>query len=476
MESIELTIPQAKFVQAKERICGYFGGWGNGKSLAGILKAYLYMRNYPKSNGIIGRKRMTDLKGSGWEQFFEIVPEQDIKAKVVDEGMCEFHNGSKVWFKYFERMEGKRSTNYNWAWIDQIEECKEEAFLEILGRLRRPQYGPRQLWVTGNPAGNWCKAKFKTDPAFSINHLAWTLKDGTKCTAWERRRSGVYVIDAPTETNKEHLPADYIQSLLTDFPKRWVDRYYYGGWDSFEGQVYPDLKESVHFIQPFEIPSDWPRTLGLDYGGGGNHPTACVWCASDWDGNLYLYQEYEEFRTPVSQHVQNIKNLSGGKMGPVFLDATTWGKYLQKDGRPSWSVADEFAEKGLPCIRANNDVLAGINRVSEYLLVDEQHTHPISHTTGSPYLFIFSNLFKLWKSMSEYVWKEDLLKEETQKETPLKVNEHLADCVRYIILSKPPVYRRPTYKPDNTWEAWLKRAFKKEEKGKIGWEEQLETR
>lgn len=74
-----------------------------------------------------------------------------------------------------------------------------------------------------------------------------------------------------------------------------------------------------------------------------------------------------------------------------------------------------------------------------------------------------------------YTWKEDLIKETSQKEQPLKVNEHLPDALRYLIISRPPIHTRKVIKTGNTWDDWLNRTSE-EEKGQIGWETGLERR
>ncbi len=71
------------------------------------------------------------------------------------------------------------------------------------------------------------------------------------------------------------------------------------------GQVFMVPDEDI-MIDPIELPSEWPRICGLDF--GWDHPTAAVWMAWDRETDtVYLYSEYRQEKASAQMHAPAIK-------------------------------------------------------------------------------------------------------------------------------------------------------------------------
>lgn len=436
-KQIQLFPKQDQFIFADERFTGYGGGYGNGKTLSGVIKTYNHCQQ-PNAFFLVGRRHATDLRDSTLRDFLEHVGH----TGTFRPGNMSFRfpNGSEVIFRHLDDLQSLTNMNLSGFWIDQAEEVSEEAFAFLVGRLRRPVQR-REGFITFNPNGHdWIWRRF----------LKQLGQDGKPLPDAE----DYMLVTAATLENEKNLPADYIKSLLA-MGGEFVKRFVYGSFDTFAGQVYDEFLEVVHAIEPFDIPEGWQRVRGIDH--GQSNATAVPWAAIDYDGNVFVYREYKQPNDIVSNHVRTINEMSGDeKYAYTVIDPSTYAKTREKNGY-KFSVADEYLEAGIATVPGQNDVIAGINRVKEYLRVDANHIHPITGEKGSPRLFVFKSCPETIEEIQQYRWKQavklsgDPNKDEI-KEAPVKRNDHLADALRYIIMSRPPVAQL-----QDTIEPWVMR-------------------
>ncbi len=200
-------------------------------------------------------------------------------------------------------------------------------------------------------------------------------------------------------------------------------RYLEGKWAQADGVVYDGWDDGVHVIDPFDIPTAWPRYRAIDF--GYTNPFVCQWYAQDPDGRLYLYRELYRTQRLVEDHAADIKRLTG-------------------DERIAFTVADHDAEDratlhrhGITTRPANKAVLSGIQAVQERLRVQGD---------GKPRLFVFRGaLVEPDPLLSEdgnkrpsgtvqeiggYVWANKATREE-----PVKQDDHGLDALRYMVMA-----------------------------------------
>jgi len=180
------------------------------------------------------------------------------------------------------------------------------------------------------------------------------------------------------------------------------------------GAIYKEFDETRHVIREKDypdIPKHWNFIVGLDW--GITHNTAIVFCAVDYDGNFIVWDEIVDNQKPVDYYVPIIKEKMRNKRFDFYISPDTLRKDRFKGG-VQYSIFQEFYEQGLAPIAANNQVIAGINKVKQLLRADK--------------IKIFERCSELITGIKRYRWKENTLKEE-----PAKVRDDEVDALRYAI-------------------------------------------
>ena len=340
------------------------------------------------------------------------VADQIIKLRTIVPGKI-----STIIFRGLEEPDKHRSLNLNAAYIDEASQVSEEAFTLLQSRLRGPYV--RKIYMTTNPNGH------------SWLYRLFIKKDLPTPEAKKR----FFAINAPS-TENVHLPDDYVQSMLSTWSKERIDREVMGSWDAFSGQVYSEFSRNIHVIKPFRIPDDWTRFVAADH--GFRNPTCFLWFATDYDGNLYVYREFYQREWIIEQickgnkttHEKGVVELNGTeKIEGIWIDPST----RANRGKDSdFQTYLDHLPKKWSLIPANNEVTDGIDRVKQYLKVDER--------TKKPRIYFFDNCQNLIEEITQYRYEELQPGQEMLhniKETPVKKDDHAVDALRYGIMSRP---------------------------------------
>lgn len=97
------------------------------------------------------------------------------------------------------------------------------------------------------------------------------------------------------------------------------------------------------------------------------------------------------------------------------------------------SMFDQLVEEGWPLVSGNNDVLAGISRVTRLLKENK--------------LFFTNKCEKLRQEIEEYHWKEVPEDSDQDRNRPFKVKDHSLDALRYVVMSRPDYFEHPRLDP-----------------------------
>lgn len=426
----EPTPKQSDFILAPNKFSCFSGGFGNGKTTAGCLKGVL-LSQAPGNFGLVGRLTYPELRDTTQRTFFEVCPPEYYSPEyggdwAKSENKVRFGNGSEIIFRHLDTVSEKEllSLNLGWFFIDQAEEIGERVFLILQSRLRLNTVPRRFGFIACNPEpGNWIWDRF-AQPAQE-----------------DELHKDFHYVTATTRENP-HLPPDYIPTLLQSYPDELIRRYIEGKWEVFEGQIFPEFDRSIHVVKPFDIPKRWERIVSIDH--GLVNPTAALWAALDYDGNVYIYDEYYNPGL-VSHHAETIlKKSEGQEISLWLIDPSTSARTREKDG-VLWSVLEEYEDYGIWAVPANNQVLAGINRVKEFMRLDKDRINPRSQEYPAPRLYIFSNCSNLLWELPQYQWKKmRSLTSRSESEKPRDFNDHACDALRYIIMSRfPAPLRKP---------------------------------
>lgn len=429
--TIEPTPKQTDFITSTAKFICFSGGFGSGKTLAGCLRGLL-LSQYPGNFGLIGRNTYPELRDTTRRTFFEICPLEYFDESrggqwKPSENYLRLINGSEIIFRHLDTISEKEllSLNLGWFFIDQSEEIGEKVFQILQSRLRLNTVPRRSGFIVCNPSpGSWIDKKFR-QPMI------------------EGKPSPEYHLVEATSHENPYLPPDYIPTLLATYPEEMIKRYIEGSWDFLEDQIFTEFDYKQHVMFPFEIPKGWEKIVAVDH--GMVNPTAAIWGAIDYDGNVFIYDEYYSPGI-VSDHAKEILARSEGQEISLWLiDPSTTAKQREKDGMP-WSVIEEYEDYGLYFIPANNEKLAGINRVKEFLKLQDGRRNPTTKQMPSPRLFIFKNCINLIKEFPSYQWRKfRSLAQRNAPEQPRDFNDHAVDALRYLIMSRfPAPLKRPT--------------------------------
>lgn len=201
-----------------------------------------------------------------------------------------------------------------------------------------------------------------------------------------------------------HLSDNDKAELIASIPPHQRDARSKGIPALGSGVIYP-VSEDAWIVEPFQIPTYWPRAYALDVGW---NRTAVVWGAWDRETDtIYIYDEYYVGEAPPQVHAEAIK--ARGAWIPGVIDPASRGR-SQLDGR---ALRDEYAMMGLDLHLANNEVEAGIFAVYRRL--------------QSRRLRAFSTLQNL-RSERRLYRRDD-------KGKIVKERDHLMDAERYLVMS-----------------------------------------
>lgn len=400
----------------------YSGGVGSGKTLIGCITTLTLAVLYP-GDYLVCRLFNPELRLTTYKTFLEICPKELImEHRVADQIIKIRSQGGKVSniiFRGLEEPDKHRSLNLNAAYIDEASQVSEEAFTLLQSRLRGAHV--RKIYATTNPNGH------------SWLYRYWIKKDWAN----ESARSKFLAISAPS-TENIHLPDGYVEGMLQTWSEDRIKREVMGSWDAFSGQVYTEFDRSIHVVKPFKIPDEWTRFIGLDH--GFRNPTAALWCAMDYDGQVYVYREFYNKEWHIDEIVKGNKRFTPHAKGIITLSSNEkiegiWIDPSTKADRGKESDFTTYLEnlpKDWSLVPANNSVATGIDRVKSYLRVEPGN--------NKPKLYVFDTCSHLVEEMTQYRYEELQVGQEMNKntkESPVKKDDHAVDALRYAIMSRP---------------------------------------
>lgn len=390
----KLTAKQANFIGCSDQFPAYVGAIGTGKSTALIVKALFHAQESPNNLGVIVRKNYTDLRDSTIRDF------EDYSGFKIGEQKkdVKLPNGSTILFRHGDELPTLKNLNLGFFGIEQGEELPDSVTWDMLiQRLRRDVKFRTGFLIANTNGHNWIWEKWKKSK--------------------DRRNHRLF--EAVTHEHADHLPADYIKNLEDNLPKKMYRRFVLNSWDESEGRVYDEFVEKDHVIDMFPIPDTWKKGFVLDH--GFRNPTAVLFYAIDNDDTIYIYDEHYETEKPVSHHAQMIKTYTKDPLG--LADPSIFSKTQSRNGE-LFSIADEYRDYGInltPALRSNE--IAAIARVNEHFKSNK--------------IRIFYHCKNTINEFNSWRWKEMRPGRNLNfKEEPEDKNNHLCDCLKYLIQSR----------------------------------------
>lgn len=421
------------------------GPAGTGKSRACLEKVFHALMKYPGARALIVRKTHTSLTSTALVTFREHVAREAIENGDVEwySGSAEeppgyrFKNGSRINVGGMDKSDKIMSSEYDLIYAQEATELREEDWDKLSSRLRNGLMPYQQLLADCNPSHPKHWLKLRSD------------------------RGDTVMLHARHEENPRYFNADgtmteagvqYIQGRLDKLTGVRKLRLRDGKWVAAEGAIYgEEWDESVHLVDPFPIPEDWPRYWVVDF--GFRHPFVCQMWAEDDDGDLFMYREFFMTQRLVEDHARQIMRtvtkLTGKEGEPDYEDPLgdlDRGLREWAEPEPTAIFCDHDAEgrgtferhTGLRTEAATKKVTEGIQAVQARLRPQD----------GPPRIFLFRDALverdqslvdKLHPTCTAeefpgYVW--DTTEGVNKKERPVKEQDDGMDCVRYIVAAR----------------------------------------
>lgn len=331
------------------------------------------------------------------------IPEDVVKRKNENELFIELKNGSIIELKGSDKPDSLRGAGLKGVILDEYAYMRPSVWEEHIQPMIRDSKGWAVFISTPNGFNHFYDlvqfAKKKKNSDWEYFHF--TSADNPYFPKKEFEK-------AKKETSQDKFAQEY----LGDFTKK-------------AGLVFPEFDTAVHVekekIQPS---SDWVHYRSIDF--GQTNPTAVLWIGVDKAGHIWVYDELYEKNLYTSELAHLIKAKS-----PFYYTAT-YG-----DSAAAQSIKD-LSEHGIHVFpvrktkSASRDdyIKAGIEKIKQYLKVQEG--------TGRPRLHISPHCQNLIFEFMNYEWKE-AKEEQNNPEKPKKYNDHALDALRMFVYE----YTRP---------------------------------
>ena len=242
--------------------------------------------------------------------------------------------------------------------------------------------------------------------------------------------------------------------MFEDMKKTDPERYKVAGlgdWGLAEGQYFNQWSTSKHVIEPFKIPSEWIKFRGMDFGTA--KPSACVWMAVDYDGNIFVYREFYswngkpnvgtgETAREIGEKICQLEKRSENVMYGV-LDSACWAR----NGVSAPTVEEELnsvmiKHKLAPFSKSSKGRLEGANIFKQRLIGNQ-----LADGEFKPAIYFFKNCIHCIRTIPM------LSHDKHNPELPdTNGEDHVYDAVAYGLMSRPfaPVKLKKTDK----WDRW----------------------
>lgn len=317
-------------------------------------------------------------------------------------------NGSLIHFQTLEDPDQGRGQGLDWLWIDEVCELTQNHWNVISPSLADKQ---GVCFFTTSPRGYDWVYKELYKPAEDAHPGYWGLHARTADNPIFHTQEGADYL----EREKGRLPdAMYRQEYEADFVI--FEGAVYGG--HIDSQILRTSEQIQSIIPEWPAIAPWRQVLvGLD--SGADHPFGAVKLVATERG-LVVVGEYLERHRAFIQHCSAIKALSSSHGLNGSSPPPKWAM-----NRNEAQPMIELAQHGIYCQAAENEVVAGTERVKSWL-----HCKQL--------WFVEDLCPRTISQMKSYRWAPDKASDgQIRQEKVFKLDDELPDCLRYALMTWP---------------------------------------
>jgi len=327
----------------------------------------------------------------------QLIPSEWVVDFSIEFGDIRLKNGSLIHLQTLEDPDQGRGQGLDWVWMDEASELTEEHW-----HVLRPSLAERRG-----------AAFFSTSP----RSFDWVYEDLYKPA--EESVPGYWACRYSTSENPI-ISQDELDEAKASMPDLMYRQEFEADFVTFTGAVYGEELREHHILETDDairkhLP-EWPSIdpdrqvlIGIDT--GADHPFGAVKLVKT-ENALIVVGEYLERNRSFLEHAASLRAMAGTQ--------TRWA-INKNDKQP----ALELAQHGIYCQKAENEVMAGTERVKTWL-----HNNKL--------YFVRSRCPQTIKQMRAYRWDDNKSKDgQNRKERVFKKNDELPDALRYALLSWP---------------------------------------
>lgn len=429
----------------------FSGGFNNGKSFIGCLKALSLLSTFPGYRFAINRQVRSDLMKTTYQTFFKLCPRDFVLSQNLQDGVTHFKNGSLVYWLHLDNVDENtlRGLEINSVLTDQAEEISEKVYDVLDARIGRWDNVtvPVELltpdWPTSPFTGKYIVPSYHLNLCNPDTQYHFLYRNYHP-NSLARKPNHFYV---EGEWDAKLGSIETYQNALARGDE-YVNKFVRGQWGISNAQIHRVESSSLldyndDLLRKIQTKGNLYRIL--DHGDAS--PTCCLWCAV-LDGCFIFFREYYVPNKVISEHRRAINDLSGNESySGNYADPSIFRKSSQKDGG-FWTVADEYLTKSvegksLHWLPADNNEYATRNRINELLRSTLRNRHPITGESPAPGIYFIKRStdyqFGCYHSINELGSQRRKLigySEGTaiySDDREESVADHGYDCIRYQI-------------------------------------------
>jgi len=380
--------PQTEFLAAMEREVLYGGSAGGGKSYGLLADPLRYFGN-KNFSGLILRRTNDELRELIYKSQ-ELYPLAYPGAKWMEKkSQWVFPSGAKLWMTYLEREDDVlryQGQAFSYIAFDELTQHPSPyVFNYMRSRLRTTDPDlPIFIRATTNPGGpghGWVKRMFIDPAPANKSFIATDIETGKDLVyppKHEKAGQPLFYrrfIPASLHDNPYLVEGGQYEANLLSLPENQRRQLLEGDWGVADGAAFPEFRQNVHVVEPFDIPHDWRRFRSCDY--GYSSYSAVHWFAIDPSfETLIVYRELYLSKHTGKDLAKAVMDAEyGEKMAYGILDSSCW----HNRGQIGPSIAEEMISIGCrwrPSDRTAGARVSGKNRFHEVLKVDPDTEMP----------------------------------------------------------------------------------------------------
>ena len=418
--------PQTDFLASPEKEVLYGGAAGGGKSYAMLVDLLRYADN-PNHKALLLRRTLAELTEL-IEQSRKLYP-RAFNGAVFRESKSTwmFPSGATALFSYVDKdhdVTRYQGQAFTWIGVDELGHYPTPyVWTYLRSRLRTTDPTlETYMRASANPGGSggWWIKKMFIDPS-PPNTPFWAVDPDTgrvlknpktQQPLFQRR-----FIPARLTDNPYLAESGEYEAMLLSLPEVERRRLLEGDWDVAEGAAFSEFDRTVHVVEPFEIPYNWPRIRAMDY--GYSSPSCVLWGAVDWDNNLWIYRElYEKGHTgeSIAELIMSLE-YDDPPMTQSVLDGSCWSRHGTGP-----SIAETMIRRGARFTPADRNRIAGKIELHRRLAIKDGR---------EPGLRIFGTCTNLVRTLPTLP-----LSKTQSEDVDTKAEDHAYDALRYLCMTR----------------------------------------